>query len=105
MLTCQMLIAHTAAMDASGKARHVEQTPGGRQAYLGLARKLMTLFSAQMDALNRHRGKATVQKVIVERVQVAPGGQAVPEGCWSSHGMRLSLTSEAVSVFVSYHKK
>jgi hypothetical protein len=30
-----------------------------------------------MDALNRHRGKATVQKVVVEKVLVAPGGHAV----------------------------
>jgi hypothetical protein len=35
------------------------------------------LFTAQMDAFNRHRGKATVQKVIIEKVYVAPGGQAV----------------------------
>jgi hypothetical protein len=104
MLTCQMFIAHTAAMDASGKALHVQQTAGGRQAYLGLSRKLMTLFSAQMDTLNRHRGKATVQKVIVERVQVAPG-QAVPEGCWSSGGMRLSSTQRSRLGIVSYHKR
>ncbi len=77
MLVCQMITAHLAVMDASRRALHVEQTPGGRQAYLSLARKLMTLFTAQMDALNRHRGKATVQKVVVEKVLVAPGGQAV----------------------------
>ena len=77
MLVCQMIIAHLAVMDTSRRALHVEQTPGGRQAYLSLARKLMTLFTAQMDALNRHRGKATVQRVVVEKVLVAPGGQAV----------------------------
>jgi hypothetical protein len=85
MLATQMLVAHVAAMEASRRALHVEQTPGGRQAYLGLARKLMTLFTAQMDALNRHRGKATVQKVVVERVYVAPGAQAVV-GAVSSRG-------------------
>ena len=77
MLACQMIVAHLAVMDASRRALHVEQTPGGRQAYLSLARKLMTLFTAQMDTLNRHRGKPTVQKVVVEKVLVAPGGQAV----------------------------
>ena len=77
MLVCQMIIAHLAAMDVSRRALHVEQTPGGRQAYGGLARKLMTLFTAQMDALNRHRGKTTTQKVIVEKVLIAPGAQAV----------------------------
>jgi hypothetical protein len=77
MLASQMVVAHTAAMDASRRALHVEQTPGGRQAYLSLGRKLMTLFTAQMDALNRNRGKATVQKVVVERVNLAPGAQAI----------------------------
>lgn len=77
MLACQMIVAHVSAMDASRRALHVEQTPGGRQTYLNFARKLMTLFAAQMEALNRHRGKATIQRVIVERVIVGPGGQAV----------------------------
>jgi hypothetical protein len=77
MLACQMIVAHVVAMDASRRALHVEQTPGGRQAYLSLTRKLMTLFTAQMDALNRHRGKVTVQKVVVERIVIAPGAQAV----------------------------
>jgi hypothetical protein len=77
MLACQMIVAHVAAMDASRRALNVEQTPGGRQAYLGLARKLMMLYTAQMDALNRHRGKATVQKIVIEKVHVAPGGQAI----------------------------
>jgi len=77
MLACQMIIAHVAAMDASRRALHVEQTAGGRAAYLGLMRKLMTLFTAQMDALNRHRGKGTTQKIVIERVLVAPGAQAI----------------------------
>ncbi len=77
MLAGQMIVAHVASMDASRRAVHVEQTPGGRQAYVGLARKLMTLYTAQMDALNRHRGKGTTQKIVIERVLVAPGAQAI----------------------------
>jgi len=77
MLACQMVVAHVAAMDASRRALHVEQSAGGRAAYLSLSRKLMTLFAAQMDALNRHRGKGTTQKIVIERVVVAPGAQAV----------------------------
>jgi hypothetical protein len=42
-----------------------------------LARKLMTLFTAQMDALNRNRGRASVQKVVVEQLHVAEGGKAI----------------------------
>jgi len=77
MLGCQMIVAHVASMDASRRALHAEQSVGGRQVYLSLARKLMTLYVAQLDALNRNRGKATVQKVVVERVNVAPGAQAI----------------------------
>ena len=77
MVAMQMIITHTATMDASRRALHVEQTAVGRAAYLGLSRKLMTLFTAQMDALNRHRGKGTTQTIVIERVYVAPGAQAV----------------------------
>ena len=41
MLACQLIVAHVAAMDASRRALHVEQTAAGRTAYLTLARKLM----------------------------------------------------------------
>jgi hypothetical protein len=77
MLACQMIVAHVSAMDASRRALHAEQRQVGRHIYLGLTRKLMTLFTAQMDILNRHRGKATVQRVVVEKVLIAPGAQAV----------------------------
>ena len=40
MLACQMIVAHAAAMDASRRALHIEQTAGGRATYLLLARKL-----------------------------------------------------------------
>jgi hypothetical protein len=77
MLACQMIVAHVAAMDASRRALHAEQTPGGRQAYMSISRRLMTLYAAQVDTLNRHRGKGTTQKIVIERVVVAPGAQAV----------------------------
>jgi hypothetical protein len=37
----------------------------------------MTLFTGQMDALNRHRGKGTTQKIVIERVLIAPEAQAM----------------------------
>ena len=77
MLACHMVVAHVAAMDASRRALHVEQSAGGRIAYLTLSRKLMSLFTAQMDALNRYRGKGTTQKIVIERVLVASGAQAI----------------------------
>lgn len=77
MLACQMIVVHVAAMDASRRALHLEQTAAGRQTYLSAMRKLMALFTAQIDALNRHRGKGTTQKIVIERVLVAPGAQAI----------------------------
>jgi hypothetical protein len=77
MLGIQLVITHVAAMEASRRALHPEQTAAGRIAYLNLSRKLMSLFTAQTDALNRHRGKGTTQKIVIERVLVAPGAQAV----------------------------
>ena len=85
-IAVQMIVTHIAALDASRRSLHVEQTAEGRTAYLSLARKLMMLFTAQMDALNRHRGKATVQRVVVERVFVAPGAQAVVGAVSSGRG-------------------
>jgi hypothetical protein len=40
------------------------------------AHKLMILYTQQLAALNKHRGKGQ-QKVTVEHVNVAPGGQAI----------------------------
>jgi hypothetical protein len=57
MLGSQMIVAHVASMDAARRAAHIEQTPGGRQTYLSLARKLMTLFTVQIDALNGTEAK------------------------------------------------
>src|SRR6266849_551785 len=86
MLCSQMVAAHVAAMDVTRRALHTEQTAGGRAVYLNLAPRLMTTFTLQMDSLGRHRGKPTVQKVIVEKVLVAPGGQAVVGAISSRRG-------------------
>ena len=77
MLACQMIAVHVATMDATRRALHIQQTAAGRSAYLALARKLMNTFALQLEALGRHRGRPTVQKVVVEKILVAPGGQAV----------------------------
>jgi hypothetical protein len=37
----------------------------------------MRTFTGQVEALNRGRGKGIIQRVVVERVNVEPGGQAV----------------------------
>ena len=77
MLCVQLVLAHFSSMDTSRRGLHADQSAGGRQAYLGLARKLMALFTTQVETLNRLRGKTVVQKVIVERVNVEAGGKAL----------------------------
>jgi hypothetical protein len=74
-LAGQMVGAHNAAMrflsnaanstDADQIARNVEW-----------ATKMMRTYTAQIEALNRYRGKGQ-QKVTVEHVTVQPGGQAI----------------------------
>jgi hypothetical protein len=86
MLACQMIIAHVASIDTARRGLHIEQAAAGRQAYLASMRKLMVLFAAQVDALNRHRGKGITQKFVIERVLVAPGGQAVVGAISSGRG-------------------
>jgi len=77
MLAAQIVVVHFSSMDASRRALHIEQSAAGRQAYLSLARKLMALFNEQVVTLNRLRGKPTVQRVIIERLNLEAGAQAL----------------------------
>ncbi|WP_069308671.1 hypothetical protein [Porphyrobacter sp. LM 6] len=76
MLAAQMVGAHHAAMECLRRAMIPQQTFESRNANLNQAQRLMALYTQQLTALDRHRGKGQ-QKITVERVQVAPGGQAV----------------------------
>lgn len=76
MLAAQMVGTHTAAMECLKRAALEKQTSYGRDVSLKHAQKLMTLYTQQLAALNKHRGKGQ-QKVTVEHVHVHPGGQAV----------------------------
>jgi len=48
----------------------------GRNAALSQAQRLMSLYTKQLAALGKYRGKGQ-QRVTVEHVHVAPGGQAI----------------------------
>ena len=52
----------------------------------------MTLYAKQLETLNKHRGKGQ-QKVTVEHVNVAAGGQAIVGNV--DTGGRTSITSPA----------
>jgi len=76
MLAAQLTIAHHAALLT---ARRGLTAPNAAlwQVYLALAAKFMHLFATQLETLNRSRGKGTLQRVVVERVNVEPGGRAI----------------------------
>jgi hypothetical protein len=77
-MTATMLVAaQHAALDAMRRALHPDQTPAGRQSYMALSLKAMRTFAQLVENLNHGRGKSITQRVIVERVNVAPGAQAI----------------------------
>jgi hypothetical protein len=76
MLALQMVGTHDAALECLRRAALSGQTYAGRDMALKHAHKLMSLYTQQLAALNKHRGKGQ-QKVTVEHVNVAAGGQAI----------------------------
>jgi len=76
MLAVQMVSVHHAAMECLRRASLEDQTKEAREANLNQAGKLTGLFTRQMEALDKHRGKGQ-QKVTVEHVHVESGAQAV----------------------------
>lgn len=76
MLAAQMVGTHSAALECLRRAAIPEQTYAGRDMALKHAQKLMALYTQQLAALDKHRGKGQ-QKVTVEHVNVHAGGQAV----------------------------
>jgi hypothetical protein len=77
MTTTMLVAAQHAALDAMRRALHPEQTPAGRQSYMALSLKAMRTFAQLAESLNHGRGKGVTQRVIVERVNIEPGAQAV----------------------------
>ena len=76
MLAIQMVGTHEAITACLHSAAIQDQTLLGRDLALKHATKLMTLYLKQVAALDKHRGKGQ-QKVTVEHVHVAAGGQAI----------------------------
>jgi hypothetical protein len=76
LLATQMVAVHTSAMTCMHRASFKEQTDLGVEVNLNRATKLMRIFTTQMEALNRYRGKSE-QKMVVEHVHVHQGGQGI----------------------------
>lgn len=73
MLCSQMAATHSAAMHMLGKMNHAS-TIETVKLYEVAANKLMRTYTAQMEALRKHRGKGTQT---VRHVHVNDGGQAI----------------------------
>ena len=76
LLVTQMIGTHAAAVECQRRAMLPAQTVVGRDMELKHAQKLMTLYTQQLAALDKHRGKGQ-QKITIERVNVESGGQAI----------------------------
>ncbi len=76
LLAVQMVGVHNAAMMTLKRVMIKEQTIEGKEANVNHATKMLRTFTAQMEALKRYRTGGQ-QKVIVEHVNVHPGGQAI----------------------------
>ena len=77
MMAAQLFAAHNAAMECYRRAMIKEQPLESRTQNLSQANKLSRTYATLIEALSRHRGKSTQQKVTVEHVHVYEGGQAV----------------------------
>ena len=76
MLAVQMVATHNAAMECLRRAMIKGQILAGRDQELKHAEKLLSIYSRQIEVLDKHRGKGQ-QKITVEHLHVAAGGQAV----------------------------
>ncbi|WP_442580600.1 hypothetical protein ACSBOB_00930 [Mesorhizobium sp. ASY16-5R] len=75
MLAAQMAAVHMATMTFARRLAHVQTIPQQDSAERTF-NKLARTFATQVEALKRYRSKGE-QRVIVERVTVHEGGQAV----------------------------
>ena len=76
MLATQMVAVHNMTMEMSKRTLLGEQTVEGVNSGINRVTKLMRTFTAQMEALQKHRTKGQ-QTIQVQHVQVNDGGQAI----------------------------
>ena len=75
MLIAQMIATHELAMTFARRLKRTENIPQQDSAVNGLT-KLTRTYAAQMEALKRYRSGGE-QKMTVQHVHVAEGGQAI----------------------------
>jgi hypothetical protein len=77
MLATQMIAANDAALMFLNRATLKDQHPEAIDANVHRATRLMRLFTEQLEAMQKLKGKTGQQKVTVEHVHVHEGGQAI----------------------------
>ena len=77
LLAVQMVAVHNVAMEHLRRTMISDQTPCGIEAGVNRATKLLRTFAAEVEALQRYRGRGSEQRVTVEHVHVGAGGQAI----------------------------
>ena len=79
MLIHRLVILHNQYMHFMGSVAYPDQPSQVMDTNLNRATKLMRLYNETLDALNKHRRKGE-QKVTVQHVNIANGGQAIVTG-------------------------
>ncbi len=100
MLTTQMVAVHYATMTFARRLNHVENIPQQDSASNAL-NKLTRTFAAQVEALNRYRGKGQ-QQVTVTHMHVHDGGQAIVAGNVQGGGASTKREGQAHAPTLSY---
>jgi hypothetical protein len=77
MLAAQTIACHNAAMKFMRGALLPGQPSEFVDSNIGRASKLMNIFTAQVELMQKLKGKGSEQKVTVKHVHVYPGGQAI----------------------------
>ncbi|WP_136808729.1 hypothetical protein [Desulfosediminicola flagellatus] len=76
MLAAQAILVHFVAMHQYSKVQVADYVDNAKAA-IDTGIRLTKTFTGILEALDRYRGKAAKQKIVVERVVVTEGGQAV----------------------------
>jgi len=77
MLAAQIVGTHRAAMQFLAKATKPDADSDVGDRNVSRAARLMSLFTEQLDAMAKLKGKPSHQRVVVEHVHIAVGGQAI----------------------------
>jgi hypothetical protein len=75
MLATQMVVTHNLALDCLARANR-SPDPQWREMELRYGARLLEVWTRQLEALDRQRGKGT-RKLRIEHVRVAPEGREI----------------------------